>query len=356
MTAGITTFKVNRESPIGALHLVKNAPGRISPHDPLAPVILYLEQLAPSGKRTQRGNLERASRLLGGIGLDYEWRSLRAGHLEFLRGTLKGEGYCPGVINATISALRGVARWAWHLEQMSLDAYERLRDVRLVTASDERRRPVRALSQEEICSLFQSCEGEGSLCALRDAALLALLYGGGLRRDEACRLEVSAYNRRSHQLLVMGKGQKARTVYFGDGGARRAINAWLRARGTQEGALLCPVNRHKQVKLRHLSSSGLYSALQRRARLAGLEHFTPHDLRRSFGTHLLDRGTDLDLVRQLLGHVAISTTQKYLMRSERQKRAAVMKIRVPFRSARGSKRKKGRRHSSWRSTLKAKLK
>lgn len=364
MTAGVVTFKVKRESSLGALHLVKSAPGRISPSSPLAPVMLYFEGLAASGKRTQSCNLVRAARLLSGdseMGLDYEWRDLRSGHLEFLRGSLKGKGYSPSVINSTISALRGVARWAWHLGQMALEDYERLRDVRLVRASEERRRPARALAAPEIVALFESCERDGSLCAVRDACLLALLYGGGLRRNEACELMLSAYVPRSHTLTLSGKGNRTRSVYFAPGGARRALNAWLRVRGAEPGALLCPVSRHQgEVIIKHLHPNAVYCALKRRALSAGIESFTPHDLRRSLGTHLRDKGVDIDMVRQLLGHAEIRTTQIYLLTSEKQKREASLKIKVPFRSARGGgkgkRKRRGRSKSSWRQQVRSKLK
>lgn len=347
MTDRVVTFKVEKESHLGALYLVRNAPGHIPPDSPLAPVMNYLADLAESGRRSQCLNLERAARLLGGeSGLDYEWSGLRSSHVKFLRGTLQGEGYSSSVINATISAIRGVARCAWSLRQMERDDYERLREVARVRPDGERRRAARALSVEEIASLFASCERDTSLCGLRDACLLALLYGGGLRRDEACHIPLSAYCRRSHTLAVVGKGQKPRTVYFSDGGARRAINAWIRARGTQAGALLCPVDRYGHVQQKQLSSSGLYRALERRSLKAGLKHFTPHDLRRSFGTHLLDEGADLKMVQDLLGHVEITSTQRYIIRGEREKRRAALKIRVPFRTGRRKRKKKKRRRKS----------
>lgn len=349
MAQKILTLKVEKRSGIGALALVRNAPGHLSPDSPLAPVMLYLENLAPSGHRTQRGTLERAARLLGGTnGLDYEWFNVRSSHLELLRGMMRGKGFSPSLINSTISAVRGVARWAMHLGQMAESDYIRLRDVRMVQNGTDRRRPARALRFEEIAALFASCEAEESLCALRDACLLALLYAGGLRRDEACRLPLDAFSRRTHTLLVHGKGDKNRTAYFRDGGARRAINAWLRARGDSPGAFICPVNRHGQVMLdgeqpAHLSASGLYRALERRAEKAGIDHFTPHDLRRSFGTHLTEAGVTLDLVRQLFGHVEISTTQRYLMTTEKAKAQASMKIHVPFRTGTGKGRRKKKR-------------
>lgn len=347
MTQKVIAFRVPKESPLGVRHLLRLLPGHIHPDSNLAPPTLYLHELAPSGARSQRANLVRAARLLGGsAGLDFDWAALRLSHLEFLRGALKGARYAPSTINATLSAVRAVARRAWHLGQMAESDYARLKDVRLVKADDgRRRRSARSLALSEIATLFESCEREGSLCALRDAALLALLYGGGLRRDEACALDLSAYSRRSHQLAVVGKGDKARTVYFSDGGARRALHAWLRVRGEEAGALICPVTRHGAVAHRHLSTNGLYRALERRAFACGLEHFTPHDLRRSFGTHLIDEGTDIDLVRRMFGHAEVVTTQRYLMRGEKEKRQASLKIHVPFRTrgGKGGRRRKKRR-------------
>jgi site-specific recombinase XerD len=346
MTGRVLTFRVEKESNLGARSLLRLLPGHLSPDSDLAPVAIYLDTLADSGARSQRANLERAARLLGGSsGLDYKWRALRSSHVELLRARLKSEGYAPSSINATLSAVRGVARWAWHLDQMDERAHARLKDVRMVKASDERRRPARALSAQEIASLFESCENAESICATRDACLLALLYGGGLRRDEACQLSLSAYARRTHTLIVHGKGDKQRNVWFDSGGARRAINAWLRVRGDSPGALLCPVTRHGRIIFRHLSTNGLYRALARRAEKCGIEHFTPHDLRRTFGTHLMDEGADIDLVRQLYGHVEITTTQRYIMRGEKRKRETAMKLHVPFRTrvGKGRRRKKKRR-------------
>lgn len=351
MTAQILTFKVAPESEIGALYLVKNLPGHIEPSSPLAPALVYLDKLAPSGKRSQRMNLVRVARLLTGdveasLG-DYQWRDLRSGHVEFLIGALQGADFSVSVINATISALRGVAKWAVHLGQMKRKHYERLRTVPLVRSDGERRRPARALSPAEVSTLFHSCETDKSLCAERDAALLALLYRGGLRLDEARSLELAAYNQRRHTLTVRGKGRKRRTVYFDDGGARRALHGWLRRRGKEPGALICPVSRHGQIVSKPLSQKGLYSAVMRRGRLAGVAPFTVHDLRRSLARHLLNKHTALDVIRAILGHSDIRTTEIYLMTEEREKREASLKIKVEYRTGRrgggGKRRRRGRR-------------
>jgi integrase/recombinase XerD len=333
---------VEKESHIGALHLLRRAPGHLPPESPLAPVLLYLNSLAGSGHRSMRVNLERAGTLLGGRGLDYDWYGLRAGHVEFLRGTMLGEGYAPATINVTLSAVREVARRAWLLqpEWMTADDLTRILTVRRVRAG-ERIRPARALSAEEIASLLKACDRAGGPIGARDAAILVLLYRGGLRRGEAVSLDVSHYSARTHTLKVLGKGGRTRFAYFDDGGARRVLNWWLRERGEAQGAFLCPV-KQGEVEIRRLSAMAVYKALARRGAQAGLEHFTPHDLRRSFGTHLLQKGADLDLVRQLLGHVEIMTTQKYILRDDREQRRAALKIEVNFRP--GKKKKRRRRH------------
>jgi site-specific recombinase XerD len=361
LSTNLINFQVEKESRIGALHLVRNLPGKVSPESPLAPALVYLDKLADSGKRTQRNDLVRVARLLTGdtkAGLgDYQWKELRSGHVEFVIGSMKGSDFSPSLINATISALRGVAKWAVHLGQMKRKHYERLRAVPLVRSQGERRRPARALSPEEIVTLFRSCERDQTVCALRDAAAIALLYRGGLRLDEARALVLANYNRRTHALHLRGKGRKRRTVYFDDRGARRAMHAWLRLRGDAPGALLCPVDRHGHVRVQPLSQKGLYSAVMRRGRLAGVAPFTVHDLRRSLGKHLKDKGTPIDVIRAILGHSDIRTTEIYLMTEEREKRSATLKIKVAFRTraGRGQKRRGRRRKSSWRASLRAKL-
>ena len=348
------SITVRKESGIGALHLLKEAAGSLSPRDPLSPVTLYLSSLSPSGARAQRTNLERVSRLLDGHGLDANWHLLRFGHVELIRSRLRMEGYANATINATLSAIRGVARRAWHLGQMLAEEYERLRDVRGVSAN-HRVRPVRALSAKEIASLLGACDrGEHPRREARDAALLVLLYAGGLRRDEAANLDLSDYNRRTHTLRVCGKGERDRAVYFEDGGARRALNLWLRVRGRNEGPLLCPVTLQGEVELRRLTGHAIYRMLVRLARRAGVKHFGAHALRHSFATHLLEKGTDLRVVQLLMGHVSITSTAIYDHRSERAKRKATVKIHLDYRSP--SKRGGGRRRRKRRGNYKQRLK
>jgi site-specific recombinase XerD len=188
----------------------------------------------------------------------------------------------------------------------------------------------RALSQGEIRALFVDCARDRNRAAgARDAALLALLYGCGLRRAEAVVLEVADYNRESGELQVRGKGDKERLAHLGNG-ARAALEAWLEVRGQDPGALLCPVGKGGGVKLRAMTAQAVLLTLRKRARQAGVDRFSPHDLRRSFISDLLDAGADVATVQALAGHANVQTTTQYDRRPDEAKRRAVELLHVPF--------------------------
>jgi integrase len=351
---------------MGVLHLVATGPGRLPKDHPFAPVKLYLDSLSPGGGvRAQRVNLERCARLLTGTRgaslSDFDWRSLSFADVEAVRSRLRLDGYSASVINGTLSALKRVARYAWRLEQMSSEEHERIRDVGGVRAG-HRVRPVRALSPEEIAALLEACDHAGGAAGARDACLIALMYGGGLRRSEARSLNLADYTARTHTLKIVGKGGRDRFAYFDSGGARRAINLWRRVRGPAQGPLLCPVRKDGAVHVtERLSPSAIYAALDRRAAQAGIAHFSPHALRRAFATHLLDTDEiDLATMQALMGHASPVTTVIYDQRGEKSKRRAAKHLSVPFRTGAsvrgGGKRRRGRRRgSNWKAQLRAKL-
>lgn len=171
---------------------------------------------------------------------------------------------------------------------------------------------------------------------------------GGLRREETVALDVSDYCRRDHSLKVRGKGDRERTIFFRRGGARRALLAWLRARGEEGGALLCPVDKAGRVEVRRMSTQAVYKALAKRARQASLRGITPHDLRRTFATEMLDRGTDLSVVQRLLGHASIETTTIYDRRGESAELKALDLLPLQYRRPRPTRsphRRRGRDES-----------
>lgn len=144
----------------------------------------------------------------------------------------------------------------------------------------------------------------------RDTALIELLYGSGLRISEALGLDTGDVMREREHVIVMGKGGKERRVPLSDT-CRQALDRWLHARDSvvhppDEPALFLG-SKGKRLDRRQAAR-----ILEERAVLSGIpQHISPHDLRHSFATHLLEGGADLRTVQELLGHSRISTTQRY---------------------------------------------
>jgi integrase len=160
-----------------------------------------------------------------------------------------------------------------------------------------------------------------------------VLVGGGLRRSEAGALLVEDYDPESATLRVRhGKGDKERIVYL-TGGTGTAIEAWLKTRGRAPGPLFCHVYRTGRIVLERLTTSAIYQALRRRAARAGVRTFSPHDLRRTFISDLLDAGADLATVQRQAGHASPATTERYDRRGDHAKRKAAALVSIPYPAA-----------------------
>ena len=146
--------------------------------------------------------------------------------------------------------------------------------------------------------------------ALRDRALLELLYGSGLRVSEACGLDLVALDLPARQARVLGKGSKERVVPLG-GPAAEALDAYLArrgelVRGADPGAVFLT------ARGRRMGPRAVQRLVQKAGALgAGRADLHPHALRHSCATHMLDGGADLRAIQELLGHASLSTTQRY---------------------------------------------
>ena len=166
------------------------------------------------------------------------------------------------------------------------------------------------LSHGEIKRLIEGAAGADPI-AMRDRALLELMYGCGLRASEATGLELADIDLRRGFVRPHGKGSKERIVPLGSQAAA-AVARYLRS-GRPELVGAEPVE-HLFVNFRggSLTRQGLYKIIQRHARAAGLAgKMSPHTLRHTFATHLLSGGCDLRSVQEMLGHADVSTTQLY---------------------------------------------
>ncbi|MFH1469389.1 MAG: site-specific tyrosine recombinase XerD [Pseudomonadota bacterium] len=168
----------------------------------------------------------------------------------------------------------------------------------------------RVLSLDEVDKLLAAPD-DGTVLGLRDAAMLQLLYATGLRVSELVSLPLSALNLRNGYLIVRGKGGRERMVPTGER-AVALIERWLRD-GRPE---LDPQGRCRAVfpsqRGRAMTRQTFWHRIHLHARVAGLRQVvTPHLLRHSFATHLLEHGADLRVVQALLGHADIATTEIY---------------------------------------------
>ena len=113
------------------------------------------------------------------------------------------------------------------------------------------------------------------------------------------------------------------------GGVDLVMDEWLRARGDDPGPLLCPVDKHGNVRLRGMTDQAVYKALKKRQEQAGLEDFSPHDMRRSLTSELWDAGVDGSFIQQMLGHSSQTITQRYDRRKHNRLRDAVNRVALP---------------------------
>jgi integrase/recombinase XerD len=167
------------------------------------------------------------------------------------------------------------------------------------------------LDVEEVARLLAACPGTGGKKALRDRALLELLYASGLRVSEAAGLKISELNAEAGFLRCVGKGGKERVVPVGKHALR-----WIQKYLAGGRPAFNPKPESVQIFLNRfggsLSRQSVWILIKHYAKLAGIRKpIKPHTLRHSFATHLLEAGADLRVVQELLGHASIATTQIY---------------------------------------------
>ena len=296
------------------------------------PVAVYLASLARDSRPAMLSGLKVVADMVSkGIGVfELPWHELRFKHTQALRAVLV-ERYAPRTVNRMISSLRGVLKASWKLEQLSTDHYMRAVDLKHVSTRGlpPSGRVVESLEVDKLLRAAAACPEP--MCH-RNQALLIVLYAGGIRRQEASALDVCDYNEADGALTVRsGKRGKYRVTYLPEG-YRSWLAPWLAfQRGRACEPMFTQWHRDHGPTMDRLGRAGVDGVLQDIAKLAGVEDVTPHDLRRSFATDLLDAGADLLMVQQLMGHSDVKTTSIYDRRGEAGKRKAIEKLPVVLR-------------------------
>ncbi len=305
------------------------------------PVTVYLSSLSKDSQPSMLSGLHAVARL---VDRDCDaqtlpWANLRFSHTNALRAKLI-EIYAHRTVNRMMAAVRGVLKAAWRLDLMVTDDYIRAVDFKPVKT---RGLPPsgRVVPTDEIGTLFGSTAGTKRLrknpprhrdpLAYRDQALLVVLYSAGVRRQEASALDVGDYDDKTGALTVRrGKGAKYRVAYIPEG-YRSWLTPWIEYQRERKVEPMFVRWTRSGPTDKRLGRAGVDHVLHRLALEAKIPKLTPHDLRRSFATELLEHGADLLMVQQLMGHADVRTTSIYDRRGEAGKKKAVEKMPVALR-------------------------
>lgn len=279
--------------------------------------------LAANTMAAYRRDLTRYTEFLAGLGRDDVTAISEADVTAFVRLLREGdEGHPP--LSATSSARTVVAVRGWHrfLVAEGVCEHDAARDVHPPAVP---KRLPKAISVEQVERLLGAAAVDDGPRSLRDRALLEVLYGTGARISEAVGLDVDdlvlGEEARDDDgpavagvVRLRGKGSKERLVPMGSY-ARRAVDAYL-VRGRPALAQAGTGNAALFLNARggRLSRQSAWTVLHAAAERAHLRpHISPHTLRHSFATHLLDGGADVRVVQELLGHASVATTQIYTL-------------------------------------------
>lgn len=287
------------------------------------PVATFLAEHPASTRATYTKALRALSRCLPGSPATVAWHRLDVGSLNALRAAQLG--HAPATVAVRLAALRGVIATAYRLGLVSREHYDAAcHACRAVQGSRVQRGTVLELAQ--VHALLAGCTADPSPRGPRDAALLALLFGAGLRRAELVSLTADAITVADPvTVTVTGKGNKERAMAL-PSWAAIPVTEWAGAIRLISGAM--PGRLFRALRLDGswggpLTPAGVRKILARRCAEAGLPALRPHDARRTYCSTLLLRGADLATVADLMGHARVDTTRRYDLRPQKAREAAV---------------------------------
>jgi len=288
--------------------------------------------LSPHSKRQYKSNLRDFEAYRAG-------RDMTKTLVEAYAAELQREGLAPATINQKLATIRW---WARKIVDLAFDYAPDQAEIiskqaaRVLTVEDvkgTRDKKGRHIPQSELIALLKACVRDKTKSGKRDAALIALAWSTGMRRDEIAGLKLSdiVLTEYGAKIKVIGKGNKFRPIPIMDGGLK-ALQSWLLIRGDQPGYVFCRIYKNDNLPKRFghpLSGEALRKILDARIMEANIQPMTWHDFRRTFAGNLLDDKADIRTVQTLMGHSDPKTTAEYDRRGERVKVAALKSLYIP---------------------------
>ncbi len=271
--------------------------------------LLYLDSvrgLSPNTIKAYSLDLEHFKTMLGenGIPGDSELNVINAEDIRACIGTLSKNSCAASSINRFLSSVKTLFAYCRKIDYIQRNPTFEIKSVKIP------KRLPRFMTSSEVDELCSQPKKNELLWAVRDCAILEMLYSSGCRVSELASLLISDLEADFSSAVVTGKGKKDRRVYF-EKDAREALKKYLSDRAKrfpddEEKALF--VNQRGKA----LSTRGISYILTRYSGSEGTKiHVSPHAFRHTFATAMLSNGADVRLVQELLGHSSISTTQRY---------------------------------------------
>lgn len=288
--------------------------GKVSDMKSDNPVDIYLGRLAKSGRRSMSSQLKQIAKFM-------KWERhlneclfycLSFSDLESIKRHCIAEGKAARTINHLIQGLRAIAKIANHLDLISDKQLKPFLTISLLNTQPSERG--KALDGNDVIKLISAMKTDNSSKGKRDLALLSVLLSSGLRRSEIVKLKVQDIDFESKSVIVVkGKGNKKRVQFLPDWSFEILIE-WLNCKPDKSNFAF--TSTHKTQIAKPLSTATIYQIVTHNTKNTLGFKCSPHDLRRTFVTELLNQNVDIATVSKMAGHANISTTQIYDKRGD----------------------------------------
>ncbi len=242
--------------------------------------------------------------------------------IEFMKWLREERENCSGTINRKQSSLK---TYFTHLKLRQVEGADKVPFQYMTRARDPYRGPVKTLEFEEVIRLLQSID-KSNVLGLRDFTLFSLIYALGLRLGEALAIDVTDIDFTSEVVHIHGKGRREREVPLTKP-VLKLLKTWLEAR-------CCVLNAFKEKsfflskkgnRLSPRTAEDNFQKIVKRSGPFSIDHVTPHTLRHAFASHAVDGKCDMLVLKTILGHASIKTTELYIHPSIKTLRAAINK-------------------------------
>lgn len=315
-----------------------------------APALAYLNRFQASSRKTNQKYLGMIIDLLNGSPaaskltsdqlrikiLSFDWSRLDVHLTNKINRLALERKYSQSTRNSLLCCCRGVAKQRWMIDQISKEEFGFICEVGKTTRKrGKRKRKSKAIDQETFARLLGVCDRDkNKLLGLRDRTILILLYGSGLRAQEAIGLRSDQVDFEAQTITIRGKGDNERIVCPVEG-VLSGLARWLEAYSPVERVLFvafskndgAPIEARRMIPL---SYTALYEMLRKRSIQAGLAQITPHCFRHSFVTNTYLATEDLFCVQLQVGHSNQATTKGYVsdIAEEKAKRKAARSWKI----------------------------